>query len=137
MAKKKLEDELIEKKARQLRDDLDKMIAKEEAFGDWGKEELVVLDWDDAVVETPVKPPVTQKMMDEFVKDSQAERMAREEAERLKWLDDTQNMRVVALNEACGLMKCMMENVDNLTIDPRLVTGWAKAFADFLVEGRS
>ena len=137
MAKKKLEDRLLEEKARQLRDDLDKMIAKEEAFGDWGKEELVVIDWDDAVVETPVNPHVTKKMMDDFVQDSQAARMAREEAERLKWLDDTQNMRVVALNEACSMYKTYLEKNSNVVPDPKTVTYTAKAFADFLVEGKS
>ena len=64
------------------------------------------------------------------------ERRARDEADRRKWLDETQNMRVVALNEAVDLMKCLV-NSKNLVTDPRMVTSYAKAFAEFLVEGKA
>ena len=64
------------------------------------------------------------------------QRRARDEADRRKWLDETQNMRVVALNEAGDLVKCLLNN-KNLVIDSRMVTSYAKAFADFLVEGKA
>ena len=64
------------------------------------------------------------------------ERTARDDEDRRKWLDETQNMRVVALNEAVDLVKCLLNN-KNLVIDSRMVTSYAKAFAEFLVEGKA
>ncbi len=82
---------------------------------------------------------VTKSMMEGFVAEQQSKRFQAEQEEsiRRKWLDDTQNMRVVALNEACGVVKSMMDNSDQLSVDPKLITAYARAFADFLVEGRS
>jgi hypothetical protein len=48
-----------------------------------------------------------------------------------KWIDDTQNMRVVALNEACGIAKAMS---DDITAEE--ITMMAAVFAEFLIENR-
>ena len=47
-----------------------------------------------------------------------------------KWLDDTQNMRVVALNEACALAKAAG------TGDSQTIVRMASIFADYLIRGR-
>jgi hypothetical protein len=51
---------------------------------------------------------------------------------REAWLEKTQNMRVVALNEACALFKDL-----KLTPDSRQILAYARAFTDFLVDGKS
>ena len=51
---------------------------------------------------------------------------------REAWLEKTQNMRVVALNEACALFKDA-----KLSPGPQNVLAYARAFADFLVDGKS
>jgi hypothetical protein len=51
---------------------------------------------------------------------------------REAWLEKTQNMRVVALNEACALFKDA-----KLSPTPQNVLAYARAFTDFLVDGKS
>lgn len=51
---------------------------------------------------------------------------------REAWLEKTQNMRVVALNEACALFKDQ-----KLSTTPQNVLAYARAFTDFLVDGKS
>jgi hypothetical protein len=52
-----------------------------------------------------------------------------------QWLDQTQNMRVVALNEACGIAKAMIEDSNGVT--PEYIAKMAHTFATFLTEGRA
>ena len=47
-----------------------------------------------------------------------------------KWLDDTQNMRVVALNEACALAKAAGNS------DSQTIVRMAAIFSDYLIKGR-
>ena len=47
-----------------------------------------------------------------------------------KWLDDTQNMRVVALNEACALAKATGNG------DSQTIVRMAAIFADYLIKNR-
>lgn len=51
---------------------------------------------------------------------------------REAWLEKTQSMRVVALNEACALFKDA-----KLSPTPQNVLSYARAFTDFLVDGKS
>jgi len=139
MANSTLQEEVLRLKALQLQEDLDAMMANASTARDAGDPFEGI--WD--IPATPLKSQVisgakvTGVMANDFVKESQEKRIAREEAEKRKWLDDTQNMRVVALNEACGVVKSMMENNDQIGVDPKMITAYARAFADFLVEGRS
>ncbi len=131
MANSTLQEEVLRLKALQLQEDLDAMMEKAKADGSI---------WD--IPATPIKSQVisskvTGVMANDFVQESLAKRIAIEEAEKRKYLDDTQNMRVVALNEACGVVKSMMDNNDQLGVDPKMITAYARAFADFLVDGRS
>ncbi len=59
------------------------------------------------------------------------EKQAQAKMASRSWLDDTQNMRVVALNEACGLAKAMGANVDSQTI-----VRMASVFSDYLINDR-
>lgn len=52
-----------------------------------------------------------------------------------QWLEETQNMRVVALNEACGVAKAMIEDSTNVT--PEYIAKMALTFATFLTEGQA
>ena len=52
-----------------------------------------------------------------------------------QWLEQTQNMRVVALNEACGIAKAMIEESNGVT--PAYIAQMAHTFATFLTEGRA
>jgi hypothetical protein len=52
-----------------------------------------------------------------------------------QWLEETQNMRVVALNEACGVAKAMIEDSNNVT--PEYIAKMAYTFANFLTEGKA
>ena len=52
-----------------------------------------------------------------------------------QWLEETQNMRVVALNEACGIAKAMIEDSTNVT--PEYIAKMACTFANFLTEGKA
>lgn len=52
-----------------------------------------------------------------------------------QWLEQTQNMRVVALNEACGIAKAMIEDSNGVT--PEYIAKMAHTFATFLTEGRA
>lgn len=136
MAKRTLQEEVIREKA--MREGLDKMIEKEKAI-------LALNTVGPNITNAELSPVimnggvVTKSMMEGFVAEQQSKRFQAEQEEsiRRKWLDDTQNMRVVALNEACGVVKSMMDNNDQLSVDPKLITAYARAFADFLVEGRS
>jgi hypothetical protein len=51
-----------------------------------------------------------------------------------EWLEKTQSMRVVALNEACALAKANIEGNRFMTTIEVLVI--AAAFADFLIDGK-
>lgn len=135
MAKRTLQEEVIREKA--MREGLDKMIEKEKAI-------LALNTVGPNITNAELSPvimksTVTRQMMEGFVAEQQSKRFQAEQEEsiRRKWLDDTQNMRVVALNEACGVVKSMMDNNDQLGVDPKMITAYARAFADFLVEGRS
>ncbi len=72
------------------------------------------------------------------VTDATYEQLSREkqaaEAQHLKqkWLEETQSMRVVALNEACGIAKALGGNVNASD-----VTRMAGVFAEFLIEARA
>lgn len=50
-------------------------------------------------------------------------------------LDETQSMRVVALNEACSLFKTFMESRENVGVDYKAIMQMAKTFANFLIDG--
>jgi len=52
-----------------------------------------------------------------------------------QWLEQTQNMRVVALNEACGIAKAMIEESNGVT--PEYIAQMAHTFAKFLIEGQA
>jgi len=52
-----------------------------------------------------------------------------------QWLEQTQNMRVVALNEACGIAKAMIEDSSGVT--PEYIAKMAHTFATFLTEGKA
>jgi len=52
-----------------------------------------------------------------------------------QWLDETQSMRVVALNEACGVAKAMIEDSNGVT--PEYIAKMAYTFATFLTEGKA
>ena len=52
-----------------------------------------------------------------------------------QWLDQTQNMRVVALNEACGVAKAMID--DGTGVTPEYIAKMALTFATFLTEGQA
>ena len=136
MAKRTLQEEVIREKA--MREGLDKMIEKEKAI-------LALNTVGPNITNAELSPVImnggvfTKSMMEGFVAEQQSKRFQAEQEEsiRRKWLDDTQSMRVVALNEACSVVKSMMDNSDQLSVDPKLITAYARAFADFLVEGRS
>jgi hypothetical protein len=51
-----------------------------------------------------------------------------------EWLEKTQSMRVVALNEACAIAKANIEGNRFMTTSEVLV--FAAAFADFLIDGK-
>jgi hypothetical protein len=51
-----------------------------------------------------------------------------------EWLEKTQSMRVVALNEACAIAKANIEGKRFMTTSEVLV--FAAAFADFLIDGK-
>jgi hypothetical protein len=51
-----------------------------------------------------------------------------------EWLEKTQSMRVVALNEACAIAKANIERNRFMTTSEVLV--FAAAFADFLIDGK-
>lgn len=61
--------------------------------------------------------------------------VASEDLAHREWLDDTQNMRVVALNEACGLMKIIVGQQSWSTDLGQTTAGMAKIFARFLIDG--
>lgn len=52
-----------------------------------------------------------------------------------QWLEETQSMRVVALNEACGVAKAMIEDSSGVT--PEYIAKMAHTFATFLTEGQA
>ena len=52
-----------------------------------------------------------------------------------QWLEETQSMRVVALNEACGVAKAMID--DGTGVTPEYIAKMALTFATFLTEGQA
>jgi hypothetical protein len=56
------------------------------------------------------------------------------EAQRRQHLDETQSMRVVALNEACSVFKTFVESQENVGVDYKVITHMAKTFAKFLID---
>ena len=62
------------------------------------------------------------------------ERRARDEADRRKWLDETQNMRVVALNEAVKLAVAEIKN-ETSDVTAGIIVQVADVFAKFLIDG--
>jgi hypothetical protein len=56
-------------------------------------------------------------------------------AEKEAWLEKTQHMRVVALNEACDVAKTFIEHGKSPAA--RDITGIAALFAEFLVSGKA
>ena len=56
------------------------------------------------------------------------------EAQRRQHLDETQSMRVVALNEACSVFKTFIESRENVGFDYKVITHMAKTFAKFLID---
>ena len=59
----------------------------------------------------------------------------KDEEELRKYLEDTQSMRVVALNEACEIAKDSMSHGACLTTQD--ITKMARAFAVFLIDGKA
>ncbi len=55
--------------------------------------------------------------------------------EREEWLEKTQHMRVVALNEACEIAKTHMGYGDAMAAQE--ITAMAHMFASFLIDGKS
>lgn len=55
------------------------------------------------------------------------------EKEKEQFLKDTESMRVVALNEACGIAKANVGTPEEMSAKD--IVGMAKAFADFLIKG--
>jgi len=55
--------------------------------------------------------------------------------EREEWLEKTQHMRVVALNEACEIAKTHMGYGDAMAAQE--ITNMAHMFASFLIDGKS
>lgn len=62
-------------------------------------------------------------------------RGAAAEVSREQWLERTQHMRVVALNEACGLAK-VYSNTDEY-MSPKQIVEAAQMFAFFLIDGKA
>jgi len=83
----------------------------------------MMIDKEDAFRKTINRVPLTPNTFTVSAVDN----IAREE-----WLEKTQNMRVVALNEACALFKDA-----KLSPTPQNVLAYARAFTDFLVDGKS
>ena len=54
---------------------------------------------------------------------------------REEWLEKTQHMRVVALNEACEIAKTHMGYGDAMAAQE--ITNMAHMFASFLIDGKS
>ena len=58
------------------------------------------------------------------------------EREYREWLDQTQPMRVVALDEATKFITAVIESRPSATLDYRDILSAAQAFAKFLNEGK-
>lgn len=58
------------------------------------------------------------------------------EREYREWLDQTQPMRVVALDEATKFITAVIESRPSVTVDHRDILNAAQAFAKFLNEGK-
>lgn len=58
------------------------------------------------------------------------------EKEYREWLDQTQPMRVVALDEATKFITAVIESRPSATLDHRDILNAAQAFAKFLNEGK-
>lgn len=58
------------------------------------------------------------------------------EREYREWLDQTQPMRVVALDEATKYVTAVIESRPSATVDHRDILNAAQAFAKFLNEGK-
>lgn len=58
------------------------------------------------------------------------------EREYREWLDQTQPMRVVALDEATKFITAVIESRPSATVDHRDILNAAQAFAKFLNEGK-
>jgi hypothetical protein len=94
--------------------------ARREHQTEWNEfKKIPVMDW--AVSEGTYTVPQT---------DTKAMMKAREE-----WLEKTQHMRVVALNEACEIAKTHMGYGDAMSAQE--ITAMAHMFASFLIDGKS
>lgn len=110
-----VEDRIIEEKAAELQKHIDDHIKRQAAFKEMsGIDPFVTINRPGTL--TGTVPNV--------------------EREHREWLDQTQPMRVVALDEAIKLVTAVIESRPSATLDHRDVLETAQAFAKFLNEGK-
>ncbi len=114
-----VEDRIIEEKTAELQKHIDDHIVRQAAFKEMsGIDPFVTINRPGTL--TGIVPSMS---MD-------AEREYRE------WLDQTQPMRVVALDEATKFITAVIETTPSAILDYRDILNAAQAFAKFLNEGK-
>lgn len=137
------------KRAQSLRMDLDKMIAREEFMAKEGGKTLAQHAQDHQNEISKLREQVMADKAKDFqttLNDAFTDAITYgtgavklEPKVPLKthsqWLEETQSMRVVALNEACGVAKAMID--DGTGVTPEYIAKMALTFATFLTEGQA